>query len=323
MKIAIIDGFNRDIGLKIIFPEAEYYIYEGEVDNTHNHHINNIIIKTDWSDISDTKYDYLFIINGVYDSNPPNIIGFDQKRNDFIKKNYTILQKEMKIVNDNNFKKVFLFDNYDYDYDPNDILQNDKIDIFFKRNYNKTKKYKPNVVPFPFVLFGSGYSIIEKIEQTNFSQNNKIPRIFFSGIIFDHIDKEMNYRRNRVDIYNKISSFIYNPGFLQYDNFLKHINESLFALDLNGVGDPNIRTFEILSQGTLRISEYNDLKWPFVEEFSEETIFIDDIDFENKIQALLSDKNLYKKCIERQMYIYNKYFNKEWIKNYIVNKINI
>ena len=89
-----------------------------------------------------------------------------------------------------------------------------------KRNYNKTKTYKSNVVPFPFVLFGRGYSIIEKIEQKNFSQNNKIPRIFFSGTIFDHIDKEMNYRRNRVDIYNKISSFIYNPGFLQYDNFL-------------------------------------------------------------------------------------------------------
>jgi len=33
----------------------------------------------------------------------------------------------------------------------------------------------------------------------------------------------MNYRRNRVDIYNKICSFIYNPGLLQYDIFLKQM----------------------------------------------------------------------------------------------------
>ena len=321
MKIAIIDGFNQDIGLKILFPEADYYIHEGEIDNSHNHEINNIKINIDWSDINDKKYDYLFIINGIYDSNPPNIIGFDKNRNDFIKKNYNILQNEIQIINKNNFKKVFLFDNYDYDYDPNDILKNDKINVYFKRNYNKTKVYKSNVVPFPFILFGRGHSIIEKIEQPNFSQNNKISRIFFSGSLFDHDDKEMNYRRNRIEIYNKINFLIYNPGSLQYDNFLKHINESLFALDLNGVGDPNIRTFEILSQGTLRIGEYNDLKWPFDEKFSEETIFIDDIDFKNKIQNLLTDKNLYKKCIEQQMYIYNKYFNKEWIRNYINNHL--
>jgi hypothetical protein len=315
MKIAIIDGFNRDIGLKMIFPEADYYIYEGENGGVNNNIIN---VKTNWSDINDKNYDHLFIINGLYDANPPNIIGFDPKRNEFIKKNYEILQKEVKIINDNIFKKVFLFDNYDYDYDPNDILKNDKIDVFFKRNYNKTKEYKSNVVPFPFVIFGKGYSIIEKIIQSNFEKNDKKTRIFFSGSIFDHNDIELNYRRNRVAIYNKIQQFIYNPGYLDYDNFIKNIHESKFGLDLNGVGDPNIRTFEILSQGALRIGEYNNLKWPFDDEFCEETIFTDDIDFKIKIEKLLNDPNLYDKCLTQQMSIYNKYFNKEWIRNYIL-----
>jgi hypothetical protein len=315
MKIAIIDGFNRDIGLKMIFPEADYYIYEGENGGVNNNIIN---VKTNWSDINDKNYDHLFIINGLYDANPPNIIGFDPKRNEFIKKNYEILQKEVKIINDNIFKKVFLFDNYDYDYDPNDILKNDKIDVFFKRNYNKTKEYKSNVVPFPFVIFGKGYSIIEKIIQSNFEKNDKKTRIFFSGSIFDHNDIELNYRRNRVAIYNKIQQVIYNPGYLDYDNFIKNIHESKFGLDLNGVGDPNIRTFEILSQGALRIGEYNNLKWPFDDEFCEETIFTDDIDFKIKIEKLLNDPNLYDKCLTQQMSIYNKYFNKEWIRNYIL-----
>jgi FkbM family methyltransferase len=315
MKIAVIDGVNHDIGLNILFPEADYFINIIEFNKATNMKNNNITPKYDWSQINDKNYDCLFIIISLYDAKPGTR---------FFKQNiYDILQHEIKIINENNFKNVFIFDNYDYDYDPNDILQNDKITAFFKRNYNKTKTYKSNVVPFPFILFGSGYSIIEKIEQSNFLQNNKIPRIFFSGILFDHIDQDINYRRNRLYIYNKIRSFIYNPGFLQYDIFLKHINESLFALDLNGVGDPNIRTFEILSQGTLRISEYNDLKWPFDEEFSKETIFIDDTDFFEKITRLNNDKELYIKCLTQQMYIYNKYFNKKWIRSYILNHINM
>ena len=34
MKIAIIDGVNQDIGLKILFPEADYFIYNMEIDKS-------------------------------------------------------------------------------------------------------------------------------------------------------------------------------------------------------------------------------------------------------------------------------------------------
>jgi hypothetical protein len=33
-KIAIIDFMNQDIGLKILFPEADYYILQEEFDRT-------------------------------------------------------------------------------------------------------------------------------------------------------------------------------------------------------------------------------------------------------------------------------------------------
>ena len=87
---------------------------------------------------------------------------------------------------------------------------------------------------------------------------------------------------------------------------------------MNGVGDPNKRTFEILAHGSLRISEYNNLKWPFEETFSEETIFKDDTDFFEKIDALNNDNAIYIKCLTNQLNIYNKYFNKKWIKEYIM-----
>jgi len=43
-----------------------------------------------------------------------------------------IFDKITTIINNNNFKVVGLFDNYDFDYDPNDFINNSKINIFFK-----------------------------------------------------------------------------------------------------------------------------------------------------------------------------------------------
>lgn len=311
MRIAIIDGVNQDIGLNILFPEAHYYINNTEIDKSLNMKKYNIIPLYNWEKINDNNYDYLFIVIALYDAK----IGTK-----FFKQNiYDILQKEITLINNNNFKKVFIFDNYDYDYDPNDIIKNDKITLFFKRNYNKTKNYKNNVVPFPFIMFGE-VSIIEKLENRYYSYY-KYNRVFFTGSLFVHDDKEINYYRNRQNIYNKISNYIYNPGYLNYNEFLNVLRTSKFALDLNGVGDPNKRTFEILSQGSLMISEYNNLKWPFNDTFSEETIFKNDREFVDKINKLNNDNNLYKKCMENQLNIFNKYFNKIWIKDYILSFI--
>ena len=311
MRIAVIDGVNQDIGLNILFPEADYYINNTELDKSNNMRSHNINPKYDWSFINDTNYDYLFIVIALYDAKP------DTK---FFKPNiHDILQRELKIINQNNFKKIFIFDNYDYDYDPNEIIQNDKITLFFKRNYNKTKTYKNNVIPFPFIMFGD-VSIIEKIEHIAYS-NFKYNRVFFTGGLFIHDDPQINYYRDRKTIYNKINKYIYNPGYLNYNDFLQTLRTSKYSLDLNGVGDPNKRTFEILSQCSLLISEYNDLKWPFEESFSEETIFKNENEFVNKLSKLNSDDELYKRCLYNQLDIYNKYFNKQWIKDYVLSFI--
>ena len=313
MKIAVIDGVNQDIGLNILFPEADYFINNVELDKSNNMKKYNITPKYDWSQINDQNYDCLFIIISLYDAKPGTR---------FFKQNiYDILQREIKIINENNFKNVFIFDNYDYDYDPNDILQNDKITAFFKRNYNKTKTYKSNVVPFPFVMFGQA-SIIEKIEEQFYSEQ-KYNTIFFSGTLFVHDDPQINYCRDRKSIYNKIGKYIFNPGNLNYTDFIQTLRQSKYSLDLNGVGDPNKRTFEILSQGSLMISEYNDLKWPFEEQFNEDTIFHSDVDFVEKITRLNNNDELYIKCLNQQMNIYIKYFNTKWIRSYILNHINM
>ena len=307
MKIAIIDGVNQDIGLKILFPEADYFINNIEENKDSSLNKYNIAIKKNWSVINDKNYDYLFIVISLYDT---------FKGRKFFKQNiYDILQKELEIIDNNKFKKVCVFDNYDYDYHPNDIINNEKIDFFFKRNYKKNKSYKKNVIPFPFIMFGNK-SLIEKLDDKNESKI-KYSRLFFSGTVFTHIDNEINYVRDRKKIYNKVSNIVYNPGRLQYDIFLRCIRESKYALDLNGVGDPNKRTFEILTQGTLRMGEYNNLKWPFGEEFSKETVFKTAEELIEKINYLERNPEVYNKCLENQKNIFKKYFNKKWIKEYI------
>jgi len=319
MKIAIIDTVNQDIGLKLLFPEASYYIHNTE-ECTINSRIEsykryNFTPKTEWSDINDRNYDYIFIILASY-----NIISTTPYYQENIK---NIFDKVINIINDNNFKFVGLFDNYDFDYDPNDFIKNKKINKFFKRNYNKNKSYKDNVVPFPFIMFGEK-SLIEKcdsefVNETEYFKE-KYDRIFFTGTLFTN----NNYNnRDRLNIYNKIKSVIYNPGNLNYNNFIYTIRNSKYSLDLLGAGDPNKRTFEILLSGSLMISEYNDLLWPFDKNecFSKETIFKDENDFYNIINNMSNDNELYLKCLKNQYDIVKKYFNKNWLRNYILSKI--
>ena len=312
MKIAVVDGVNQDIGLNILFPEADYFIHSTEVDKSKNMNKYSIIPRTDIQNINDKNYDILFIIIALYDVKPGTR---------FFKQNIKqILDKELEIINNNNFKKVFIFDNYDYDYDPNEIIKCDKIDLFFKRNYNKQKIYNENVVPFPFIMFGE-VSLIEKIlEKKLNSEIEKKNRIFFTGTLFHHNDEQIGYVRDRKSIYSKIKKYIYNPGILPYNKFLSEIRNSKYSLDLNGVGDPNKRTFEILSQGSLMISEYNDLKWPFEEddEFNDELKFRDEKEFYKIMDKLNKNPDFYNKYLENQNKIFNKYFNKKYIRDYIL-----
>jgi hypothetical protein len=322
MRIAILDTFNQDIGLKILFPEASYYIFNSEESTIHHRHISynkyNFTPRVDISTITDINYDVIFFIISTYDI-------LDEKPC-FNLKIKNIFDRVTAIINTNNFKFVGLFDNYDFDYDPTIYVDNPKINLFFKRNYNKTKKYKENVVPFPFIMFGEK-SLIEKCDTELVSDIDffkpKKPQIFFSGTLFTNNNLYENLNRDRLSIYRKIQNWIYNPGSLSYASFIETMRNSKYSLDLLGIGDPNKRTFDILLSGSLIISEYNDLVWPFEDgdSFFNETIFKNENEFFEKIRELEKDNELYIKCLRNQNYIVTKYFNKNWIRSYILSKI--
>jgi spore maturation protein CgeB len=314
MKIAILDNINEYIGLKICFPEADYYVCETPRDRTSSYQHYNFTPNFAIENITDKNYDILFVIM------PLRHIINDEIAVRNINNNYH--NKIKKIVDENDFKLTFWFDNEDYDVESSLYIPNkNNKTYFFKRNYNKNKKYFENVIPFPFIMFGPE-SLIEKMERQMVSKEKYLTKkdnnnVFFSGNLYYHQDNKHNVYVDRIGMYHKIQDTIFNPGPLDHSSFYNTLQNSKFSLDLLGAGNPNIRTFEILVSGSLMLQQKSDLVWPFLETFSEECIFEDENDYRMKLQKLISDEDLYKKCLENQYYIVNKYFNKEWIRFYI------
>ena len=82
--------------------------------------------------------------------------------------------------------------------------------------------------------------------------------------------------------------------------------------------------FEGLSRDSLMIMEEMDIIFPFDngDFFANECTFMFPKEFFEKIDKLKNDQNLYKQCKEQQEYIIHKYYNYNWINNYINSKLS-
>lgn len=323
MSICIIDPARYMPGLKLLIPEADYYIpYEPDFFKMSNVSFDefkkryNIPYSTNMYNINPFNYDYVIIVfatlYGVEGNNQTKPMGV------------RMLNYILDLIKKHKFKKVILFDVYDYDYDPSLLIKDNVIDIFFKRNYNKHKKYNSNVYPFPCSMFVTpcviSMMINKSIENSNQKRKNAI---FWSGSLYMFEDKEFGIVRSRTDIYNKISNYIDSYPFINYPDYIRTIQNYKICLDLQGNGDPNKRTFEVLSNGSLLFTNICDLDWGFEDgdAFSDETIFTDENDFIPKSQILLNNDDIYKKCLDNQNYLVEKYFTKEYMRQTILNKL--
>jgi hypothetical protein len=187
------------------------------------------------------------------------------------------------------------------------------------------------VYPFPFIIFGHKI-IIDMLNNTStntltYSSEN---RLFFAGNIYKHIDNIYGVSIDRINIIYKIKYILGNYlcfyNSLEYNQYVSELKKSKFCLDILGVGEPNIRTFEILASGSLLISQKNltgNLSWllPDGIHFNSLTIFTDEIDLKNKLDILNNNDNLYNLCLEQQNFIVLHYMNTDFLRNYIVEKL--
>lgn len=232
--------------------------------------------------------------------------------------------------------KIIIIDIHGYDYEPSCYLDkfNFKYDIILKRCYSNRNKHRYNskTKPYPFVMCTSEdpyYKIInEPIIQNNIlNKNNKI---FWAGSSFKHDEEWDNNnifshtdRTYILDSIQKYSSNIIDIKKIHYSIFHSTIASYKYALDLRGCSHNNKRFIEILSTNTLVISEKPDILWPFEEgdNFSVECFFSTPDELFEIYNKFENNPELYKKCLQNQIYIVEKYFNNKWLNNYINNII--
>ena len=340
MRITILDFVNQDPGLKILFPAADYYVYKTEAFSLstrmelYKKH-GNLEYRTDIENIRSIEGeedDVLFVVAALYNScrtwNLRANTHFNQEIHDFF-------WITLDIIRNNKFKKVYFFDNYDYDYDPNQIFIENRVYEFireynihfFKRFYARDKIYCDNVSPFPYVAFG--YTCIIDIIGSQYAKtgesDEKIQRLFFSGGLAEHNDDVYGVHRDRRQSIQKIAEVM--GEFLVYKNNLSHLEymeelrKSAFCLDLLGVGEPNKRIFEVMASGSLLIQARSRLEWNFDDDFCEETYYDDHTDLLQKMQKLVSDRAVYERCLKKQNEIARNYMTFDAIRDYIVSTV--
>jgi len=327
MKLCIIDPACHIPTLKILFEESEYFAHEPDnffsyLTTNHytklqNYDAEGFMYDTNWDKINSSNFDILFIVAPLLDY-------YDPISKELIPYTFNMRDKITKIINSNSFKLVVIFDVYDYDYDPNEINKNWKVDLYFKRNYNKKKKYNSNVVPFPFIMFLKPcvMKIALNTKILNYDKTRK-NAVFWAGGLYNHIHALDGIHINRQKIHNEIKDLIHSKN-LPYDKFIEHMKTYKICVDLMGVGDPNKRTFEIIANGSLMMSMCVNLEWGFDnnDEFDKDTFFTTSDEFRIKLHKLLTDETHYKKCLNTQNEIVTKYFNKNWLRGYIEKNIN-
>lgn len=221
-----------------------------------------------------------------------------------------------KLLAENTFQNVLWFDNDDLASDPTLIYtsSSNKQITWFKRNYSTRVTYAANVIPFPFFMFGLTCPLWRVLHMPCIN-TEKIDRIYWSGGSHGSLEKSYATREAIIEYMKPhMQQFFVYPA----DAYVAEVAKSKFALDMNGAGDPNIRTFEILSTDSLLIQQDKYLVWGFDNEgFSEETVYKTPEECLDKIQRLRADPDLYAKCLANQLYIKNKYFNAAWLASYI------
>jgi hypothetical protein len=326
MKLCILDPAHNIPGLKLLFPESDYYAVEpcdffrysaiNHMNNEQFNKIYNFNYLTNLNNINSNNYNILFICLPFLDC----IEGHQMTKDYGIR----ILQLIEIILENNTFQKVCLFDTYDYDYDTSTLYKNPKINYYFKRNYNKNKIYSSNVYSFPYMMFVTKCVLTILLENNIIDNTNRINKVFWCGSIFTHENKEFNIYKDRIQIYNQIKEYLSIHNNLSNEEFINTLKVYSMGLDLFGVGDPNKRTFELLANDVLVLTNRTDLEWGFENNdfFSKETIFTNKDEFIINLK-LLENKEIYNKCLRNQKYLKQKYMNKEYLRNCILSKISL
>lgn len=332
----IIDLSLHAPNLKYVIKNSLYYGEEKGINFTSNHTNNDIISKYKFDLYEEKKQimklksiDNFFFVITVLSTEVQHQGESAKKWIDMYKYMYN---KFYSFVTG----KIVLIDNHGGDYEPNIYLNkfNFNYDIILKRIYSNRNKhrYSKNTFSYPLIT-PTKDDPLYKLYNSNMIITpiaNKINKIFFAGSLFDYHEEWDNkntceHADRRIIINNIKKKNILEITRVSYNIFHKTISNYKYALDVRGTSRLNKRLYEILSTNTLLLAEKIDIVWPFEndDKFSDECFFEqgNPDDLYRIYNNFEKDNELYKKCLENQLYIAKKYFNNEWIWDYIENII--
>jgi hypothetical protein len=320
MRIAIVDPRIQAPGLIKLFPEADYFVikHRGRYD-LHKHpdrfySLYGFRYREDLETVTGANYDALFIVYACLDFR-------DKSRADV----QHHLEKLLEIVNRSAFKQIVGFSNDDSPFDPAAECNYLKANIWFKRNFQTTTSYLPNVFPFPFIMFGPVCPLWRVLTES-YSNPEKIDRVLWAGnVLPSHRPTRHKDYMSRHDLMNSPMQNNITTVNLSNRAYLDELSRSKFSLDMNGEGDPNYRTFELLMTDALIIQQFKYLVWPFDDgdAFCEETIYRTPAQFVEKLERLRANPGLYDHCLRMQKHIKEKYFTQEWLSSYVMRHIGV
>jgi len=279
---------------------------------------------SNWDDLQET-YEMVVIVWPVHSFNDPGYTpNIEERRNYFIGLYDRLANK--------NIKKYIYIDTSDRAIIKRGLdwldSQNFRCDAVFKREYRKNweSDYDERVHPFPFAMFGKpNPAWLLYGERKSHPSDLRLNECFWAGVPRfnkDPITPDEHVDRNAIlyPISHSIAYFSNLPSDVFLDKFLDY----KFFLNLNGNGHLCKRFFEGLSRGSLMMMQETDLVFPFAngDYFSSQTVFKDGYEFLWKFEDLKNNDKLYKSCLINQEAIVKKYFNYEWIRNYIYRSIS-
>jgi hypothetical protein len=278
--------------------------------------------KSSWDQLDDS-YERVVFIWPVHSFNDPGYTPNIEERQSYFKDIYD------RIKNFNISKYIYI-DDSDRAIVKRGLdwldLQGMRCDVVFKREFRKNwiHDYDSRVHPFPFVMFGKPNAAWILYDESKRIEKPKINECFWAGVPRFNCDSlTPDEHVDRGQILNSVGHSIAYHSNLPFEVFIENFSNYKFFLNLNGNGHLCKRFFEGLSRGSLMMMQETDLVFPFEDGdyFSQQTIFRDGYEFLWKFQDLKNNEKLYKSCLINQDQIVKKYYNYEWIRNYIESKI--
>ena len=339
MNVLVIDVEKHFPPAAKIFPNTDYFAPNVPLDKLvplqpipTDVEANDMYGLTPVTDPSTLKSDYDLCIV-VWPINSFNDPGYTPD----IEHRVEYFQYIFEMLSTKNIKHVSWFDDSDRALCGRGIKwfnnNNIRCDSVFKREYRRTHTWdyqESSVHPFPFMTFGRPnptWLLYENRVKGNAMANgcfwSGAPINRFEAGVPDEWCNRLGMLKSFFDQFGQPLIPLVMKSGLPKGEFLNQFNIYKCFLHLNGTGHLCGRFFEGLSRDSLMIMQEMDTMFPFQDEmfFHEKCIFERPEDFISNVKLILSDDDLYAECKDAQESILEKYYNYNFMREYILNRI--